>query len=248
MTDRDDELPDVPGSAHDADRDAREARIDALLSLSSTAPASLDANIAARRAAGDRVILPVEDADDAPAARDPRRAGRTLLLTLGLAAAAALLLFMRGGEPEVTGDPRTPPVLAGTDPLPAPVVAGVDSAGRSDSVPRVDSGAPLAPRRGDIQLGFERTTPAGASFGARLERFSTAAIDSTVAAAARDSGAPIEIGYPGTSTELASLAQRIEQALVAGGVAADRVTRVPYGASVMRADVSITVGGARPPR
>lgn len=254
MSDRDDELPDVAGAAHDADSTAREERIDALLSLSSTAPASLDANIAARRAAGDRVILPVDGAEDVPhgssgtAAGTPRRHRLTLLLSVGLAAAAAILLFTRGDDAGTGSDRRTPPDLAGTDSPPAPIVAGRDSFADDSLAPR-DSGARLAPAgRDDVALGFERTQPAGASFGARLEQFSNAAIDSTVAAARRDPAATVAIRYPATSTELSALAQRVEDALVAAGIAPGRITRAAYAATVMRADVSITVGGIPQPR
>lgn len=245
MSERDDDLPGVPGTP-DPDTEAREARLDALLSLSSTAPASLDARIAARRAAGDRVILPVEDSSPATPVRDPRRAGRTLLLSLGLAAAAALLLFMRSDVPDTGSDPRTPPDVAATDTPPAPILAGRDSAAPGDPVPRTDSSRPLAPPPLDIGLGFERTQPAGASFGARIERFSSAAIDSTVAAALRDPGASVEIRHPATSTELTALAERVERELVSAGIAPARIARVPYGATVMRSDVTIIVGGTPP--
>lgn len=244
MSERDDDLPDVPGSAHDADAEAREAHIDALLSLSSTAPASLDATIAARRAAGDRVILPVEEIDTPTAAQDSRHPGRTLLLALGLAAAAALLLFMRSDEPARSSDPRTPPGLAGGDTPSVPILAGGDSSARGDSMARSDSVTPMAPPPTDLGLGFERTQPAGAAFGARIDRFSQEAIDSTVAAAARDREASIAIRYPGTSTELTALADRVEQALVTAGIEGRRIDRAPHGAAVMRADVSIVVGRA----
>lgn len=250
MSERDDDLPDVPGSAHDADSEAREARIDALLSLSSTAPASLDANIAARRAAGDRVILPVEDDSAATPGRGSRHAGRTLLLTVGLAAAAALLLFTRGDEGTGSSDPRTPPVLAGTD-TPPPVLAGLDSIPRDSATPAEPSAPlappplappPLTPPPRDVALGFERTQPPGTSFGARIDAYSRPAIDSVVAAAGRAPGATVEIRYPATSTELSALAERVAQELAAGGVDAARIARLPYGAGVMRADVTITVG------
>lgn len=249
MSERDDELPEVPGAAADADSADREARIDALLTLSSTAPASLDANIAARRAAGDRVILPVDEdgpprgGDSTPVtAHDRRRPGLTLLLAVGLAAAAAALLFMRDDQAGST-DPRTPSAVAGTDTSAAPVIAGRDTAGGTGPTVRDRGAPPLAPPPADVALGFERTQAPGASFGARLERFSAGAIDSTVAAATRDPAAPLAIGYPATSTELAALAERIERELVAAGIAPARIVRAAYPATTMRADVTITVGG-----
>lgn len=224
MTERDDELPGTPDDVSDP---VREERVEALLSLTSRAPASLDARIAARRKARDPVLLPVPDAGatSAPQTRGLRRF--VLPAILAAAAVIAFLAFRGVAERAGTdGDPgRRSPALAGGDSV---VRGGIP---RQDSVPAGTPGTPgardtatrLLPGREDIELGFGRTDRGQPLFSTRIRGFSAAAVDSIVLAARGDATALVAISHPAASQELAVLADRIARAVVARGVAAERV-------------------------
>lgn len=225
MTERDDELPPADGApAPDA-----EARLEALFALGSTPPASLDARIAARRAAGDRVILPVPGDPEAPAATParPHRWRHALALAGVAVAAAAALLLLRTDRTSEDAVITTPPVARvdtpGVVPSPdsarrdtAPTPAAPGGGGRTDRFPTASP---------DVTVGLGGGRPVEVEpFSARLLEYAEDVVDSAAVVATSRETMRAVVTWPAGDSALAALGARIRARLVERGVPAARVT------------------------
>ena len=227
-----------------------EARIEAALSLSSSAPQSLAARVAARRARGDRVILPVPG--EASGTARSHRLRRFAIPAMLAAAVVLVALAIRSAttRPLQDGDSRgvaRAPAIpsSGRDtavaPSPAPTVAVRPGARHTSLATHSDSG--------EFGVGFSDPTARRVVHTLRLEQFRASAIDSAADFASHDPSASIVVGYPSGSVALDSLAHQMERALVRAGVDPHRMhVREAKGAPAATMSASITiVSGKRLP-
>lgn len=245
MTERDDEMP-VPPTPQDA---ARDARTEALLSLSSRPPASLDERIAARRKAGDRVLLPVpETAPAATPAAAPAR-WRRFVVPIGLAAAAAAIVFIarRGGAPDGVQPPASGPIAhADSTPASTPGSLAVDSP-RDSPAAAESSLAPGLPRPSDVRVGLGAPRRGTETlYEVRLATWRESAVDSAAAAVRTDVDARITVRYPADDPEQRALAEHVVRELVARGVAAARVVARERDPGAL-APIGVTISVVRTP-
>jgi hypothetical protein len=194
----------------------RARRAVAALSLTSSPPAELLERVRARRAAGERVLLPAVPHDRphdvatewvapvvAPAARVRRRAWRWAARPL--AAAAVVLLVLRAAPRVDDGSTSAPPTAdapaadapttdaspgSGPAARPAPVPAASAFAA-ADAPPTVRGGAPRSARaQGDVRRGM-RSDPVPAAAPARD---SSAVVGAGAAVAVRETADGLSVG------------------------------------------------------
>ncbi len=216
-------------------------RVEAMLSLSSRAPVSLDARVASRREAGDHVLLPVPETEPT-STREHRSPARRFILPAGIAAAAVLSYFLfPQTEKSSAGDQR----LAQSDSsVPASASDSVHepASHRDSSSSRADRLPSTTPERGDVALGYRGAGTA--IFTARMRDFRETTVDSVADATLRDTTYNIIISHPTGNAELAALAKRIGQALTGRGVKLSAVHIDEGGAAASIGAVTIEVRSA----
>lgn len=229
MSDRDEHT--IPAHSEE------EARVEAHLALSTRAPASLDERIRARRAAGERVDLPVPGAPvAAPSDEGGMRSFPWRRVALPAAIAAAALLAFLAIRSQRATEPA-PPELARRDSVPGAVTPaptpGDRGARTRDTV--LDPGGARSP---DLLHGLGGGR---AIYGARLLDYSEDVLDSAAAAAHRVPSSRILITHPANDTSLAPIAIRFQHELGRRGIAPARITRSAVIDSAVVPMVRITV-------